>query len=168
MCGAWCICVCVGERMVQVPIYTGSQSALLLLHSFSKAAFLWKATRSKVREAKMSLLGSAAPERMYVFTCGCLFVVSGWMYIDCKWLSREDQSSLHPLVCASVSTFKEHPGMYVYTVYSQPACLGSAPSSTANSCSDTCAHSWVCNRSVPARHCPQPGEVELWDRPANT
>lgn len=38
---------------------------------------------------------------------------------------------------------------YVHVQCSGSLCLGSAPSAAANSCSDTCVHSWVCSAASP-------------------
>ena len=127
MCGA-----CAGRRwwwwwwwgvLVQVPIRWPP-----VLHSFCSAAFLWKAVRSEVERQKMSVDSSAA----------CMYFMCGRMHIDRKRPSRDEMRQ--ESVCQAA--FTEHPGMYVHRA-------AGAPSSTANSCSDTCVHSWVCTAASP-------------------
>lgn len=141
MCGAWCICVravCVcGWEPVQVPIYTGSQSALLLLHSFVEqhSSERQQGQRSGGKdEPGYSLALQHHPWSMYVCSvyiyvcmCGCVFVVR--ILIANNWVNKAKAYHVLSFVFNAMrqAAFKEHPGMYTYCTASRPALAALPP-----------------------------------------
>lgn len=131
-----CVCVCEGWSWFRY-VCTGLD--------FPAAACLCssaplESNGVKVQEVKMSV--DAAPaSALWLYTCVCVCVWGGCV------LTLNNKFTSLSLCIQCVLRYIQRAPRYVHRAVSRPALA--VPSSTANSCSDTCEHSWVCTTASP-------------------